>query len=90
MHGIVWWILIGFFAGVLAKAIMPGEEKEPKGCLMTILLGVAGSVIMGFIMQMLFPRGGGGGFVGTLVGATIGAILLIALMRRFWSSPKRT
>jgi uncharacterized membrane protein YeaQ/YmgE (transglycosylase-associated protein family) len=79
---IVWWIIIGFLAGVLAKAITPGTDKEPKGCLMTILLGVAGSLIVGFAVRML--GGGGGGFVATLVGATLGAIALIFLMRKFW------
>ena len=88
MH-IVWWILIGFFAGVLAKALMPGTDREPKGCLMTIVLGIVGSVVTGFIMRALFGSNGQGGFIATLVGATIGAMLLIALMRKFWATPAR-
>ena len=81
---LLWWILVGFIAGVLAKAIMPGTKHEPKGCLMTILLGIAGSVITGFLMRTLLGERGGGGFVGTIVGATLGAMLLIFLFRKFW------
>jgi uncharacterized membrane protein YeaQ/YmgE (transglycosylase-associated protein family) len=83
MH-ILWWTLIGFFAGILAKALMPGSDREPKGCLMTILLGIAGSLIVGFLMRDVFHAQGNGGFVATLVGATIGAMLLILVMRKFW------
>lgn len=80
---ILWWILIGFVAGVLAKALMPGGNKEPKGCLMTIVLGIVGSVVMGFLMDALgFQRNGG--LLPTLVGATIGACLLIFLFRKLW------
>lgn len=80
---ILWWILIGFVAGVLAKALMPGGNKEPKGCLMTIGLGIVGSVLMGFLMDALgFQRNGG--LLPSLVGATIGACLLIFLFRTLW------
>ncbi|RYG24731.1 GlsB/YeaQ/YmgE family stress response membrane protein [bacterium] len=83
MGSIIYWIIVGLIAGVLAKAIMPGSDREPKGCIMTILLGIAGSVIMGFIMQALLG-GGSGGFIGTIIGATIGAIILILAFRKFW------
>jgi uncharacterized membrane protein YeaQ/YmgE (transglycosylase-associated protein family) len=83
MH-LLWWIIVGLLAGVLAKALMPGDKHEPKGCLMTILLGVAGSVITGFLMRALLGESGGGGFIGTIVGATIGAMLLIFVFRKLW------
>jgi uncharacterized membrane protein YeaQ/YmgE (transglycosylase-associated protein family) len=51
--------------------------------LMTILLGVAGSILVGFIMDLVFG-GGGGGLIGSIIGATIGAMLLIFLFRKFW------
>jgi uncharacterized membrane protein YeaQ/YmgE (transglycosylase-associated protein family) len=63
---------------------MPGSAKEPKGCLMTIVLGVIGSLIVGFIMHTLLGDRTQGGFVATLVGATLGAMLLIFAMRKFW------
>jgi uncharacterized membrane protein YeaQ/YmgE (transglycosylase-associated protein family) len=80
---ILWYVVIGLLAGVLAKALMPGSSREPKGCLMTMLLGIAGAVVMGLIADM-FLGGGQGGFIATLVGATIGAMLLIFLARKFW------
>jgi uncharacterized membrane protein YeaQ/YmgE (transglycosylase-associated protein family) len=81
---ILYWIIIGLIAGVLAKALTPGTSKEPKGCLMTMALGIAGSVLVGFIVNT-FLGGGAGGFIPTLIGATIGAVLLILLMRKFWA-----
>jgi len=82
MH-ILYWIIVGLIAGILAKAIVPGGDREPKGCVMTILLGIAGSVIVGFIMQT-FLGGGSGNLIGTIIGATIGAIVLILAFRKFW------
>jgi uncharacterized membrane protein YeaQ/YmgE (transglycosylase-associated protein family) len=79
----IYWIVIGLLAGILAKALTPGTSREPKGCLMTILLGIAGSVIVGLIMDVMFG-GGRGGFIPTLIGATIGAMLLIFLARKLW------
>ena len=84
MHGLIWWALIGLLAGILAKALTPGAEREPKGCLMTMVLGIAGSLLVGFLMRALLGDQGQGGFIATLIGATIGAMLLIFLMRRFW------
>jgi uncharacterized membrane protein YeaQ/YmgE (transglycosylase-associated protein family) len=84
MLGLIWWVIVGLIAGILAKAITPGSDREPKGCVMTILLGIAGSVIMGFLMELLFRNDQPGGFVGTIVGATIGAIILILAFRKFW------
>lgn len=80
MH-LLWWIIVGFCAGVLAKALMPGTGKEPKGCLFTILLGIAGSVATGFLMQLAGFRGEGG-LLPTICGATIGACLLLWLSRK--------
>ena len=84
MHGLIWWVIVGLIAGVLAKALTPGSDKEPKGCIMTILLGIAGSVIVGFLMELVLGGNTRGGMIGTIVGATIGAILLILGLRKFW------
>jgi uncharacterized membrane protein YeaQ/YmgE (transglycosylase-associated protein family) len=83
MGSILYYIIVGLIAGVLAKAIMPGTSKEPKGCLMTIALGIAGAVLVGIIMDT-FLGGGSGNLIGSIIGATIGAIVLILLMRKFW------
>jgi uncharacterized membrane protein YeaQ/YmgE (transglycosylase-associated protein family) len=74
------WILFGLIAGIIAKAIMPG--KDPGGAIVTILLGIAGSLIGGFIGQRLFyGEGSGPGRFISLVFAVIGAIILLAVYR---------
>ncbi len=84
-NGIIWWIVVGGLAGILAKAISPGDKGEPKGCLLTILLGIAGSVLVGFIMQNILGTQGGGGMIGSIIGATIGALVLIFIFKKVWS-----
>ena len=84
-HGWLWWILVGLVAGILAKMLMPGNKKEPSGCIMTIVLGIAGSVIVGFVMRTFLNTPGGGGLLGSIVGATIGAMLLIFIFRKLWA-----
>jgi uncharacterized membrane protein YeaQ/YmgE (transglycosylase-associated protein family) len=79
--GLLTWMLIGLIAGALAKAFMPGNAREPQGCLLTMLLGMAGAVVMGFIAD-LFLGGGSGGLLPSIVGATLGAMFLIWLVRR--------
>ena len=85
-NGPLWWIVVGIVAGALAKGLMPGEKAEPKGCLMTMLLGIAGSVLTGLIMRALLGSEGTGWFIPSIVGATLGAMLLIFLMRKFWKT----
>jgi uncharacterized membrane protein YeaQ/YmgE (transglycosylase-associated protein family) len=71
-------LVIGFVAGGLAKLIMPG--RDPGGCLVTILLGIAGALLTSFIVKALgwYSRGQAGGFIA----ATVGAILILAVYRR--------
>jgi uncharacterized membrane protein YeaQ/YmgE (transglycosylase-associated protein family) len=70
-HGWLWWILIGLVAGAIAKAIMPG--RDPGGCLITILLGIGGAVLAGFLGQQLgwYRQGEGAGFIAAIVGAVL-------------------
>ena len=70
-HGWLWWILIGLVAGAIAKAIMPG--RDPGGCLITILLGIGGAVLAGFLGQQLnlYREGEGAGFLAAIVGAVL-------------------
>jgi uncharacterized membrane protein YeaQ/YmgE (transglycosylase-associated protein family) len=76
---ILWTILIGLAAGAVAKLIMPG--KDPGGIIITILLGIAGSVIFTYLGQFLgvYQPGETAGFFG----AVIGAIILLAIYRLF-------
>ena len=76
--GIVVWILVGLIAGVLGKLIMPGDD--PGGIIVTILIGMVGALVGGFIVQGLLGIAGGG-FIWSIIVATIGAIILLALYR---------
>ncbi|HSI97291.1 MAG TPA: GlsB/YeaQ/YmgE family stress response membrane protein [Gaiellaceae bacterium] len=49
--GIIGWIVLGLLAGLIAKAIMPGEERG--GCIVTTLLGIAGALLGGFLASIL-------------------------------------
>jgi uncharacterized membrane protein YeaQ/YmgE (transglycosylase-associated protein family) len=75
--GIIGWILFGLVAGVIAKLIMPG--KDPGGFIVTILLGIGGALLGGFIGRALGFYGEGEG-AGMLM-AIAGAFLLLAIYR---------
>ncbi len=75
---LLWFLLIGLIAGALAKWIMPGND--PGGILVTMLLGVAGAYVGGFLAGIL---GIGSGDPAGLIGAVIGAIILLWLYRLF-------
>ena len=76
-RGFIGWIIIGAVAGILGKFIMPG--KDPGGFIVTILLGIAGALLAGFIGQAVgfYSAGQGAGWIG----ATVGAIVLLAVYR---------
>jgi uncharacterized membrane protein YeaQ/YmgE (transglycosylase-associated protein family) len=83
MADILWFCVAGAIAGALAKAILPGNKFEPQGCIMTMLLGIGGSILVGTLMGV-FGMQGSGTFVGRIIGATIGAIVIVLLMRKLW------
>jgi uncharacterized membrane protein YeaQ/YmgE (transglycosylase-associated protein family) len=70
MH-ILWTIIIGFLAGLVAKLITPG--RDPSGFIITTLLGIAGAVIATYLGQAVgwYQAGEGAGFLGAIVGAVI-------------------
>jgi uncharacterized membrane protein YeaQ/YmgE (transglycosylase-associated protein family) len=72
MH-ILWLILIGFVAGVIAKFLHPGSSNEPSGFILTTLLGIAGSFVATYLGQALgwYQAGEGAGLIGAVVGAII-------------------
>lgn len=81
--GILTWLVLGLVVGVLAKFIMPG--KDPGGIFVTILIGIAGAFVGGFLGSLL-GLGDVTGFNLVSVGlATVGAIVLLALYRMFRS-----
>jgi uncharacterized membrane protein YeaQ/YmgE (transglycosylase-associated protein family) len=75
-------IILGIFAGFIARALMPG--KDPMGFFATILLGLAGALVGFFIFTELLGIGDTAMFdLGGLVGAIIGAMILLGLYRMF-------
>ena len=77
MFGLVGWIVFGLVVGVVAKLLMPG--RDPGGCIITMLIGVAGALLGGWIGRALGlygPDDAAGFFM-----AVIGAVLLLLLYR---------
>jgi uncharacterized membrane protein YeaQ/YmgE (transglycosylase-associated protein family) len=74
--GVLWTIVIGFVAGVIAKFIMPGDN-EPSGFILTTILGIVGAFVATYLGHALgwYRPGEGAGLVGAIVGAII--VLLI-------------
>jgi uncharacterized membrane protein YeaQ/YmgE (transglycosylase-associated protein family) len=68
----IWTILIGFVAGLIAKILMPGKN-EPKGFILTVLLGILGAFVARFLGQALgfYAPGEQAGFLGSIVGAIV-------------------
>jgi len=73
--GILGTIVFGLVVGAIAKFLMPG--KDPGGCIITILLGIAGSVVAAYLGQALgfYKAGEGASYIGSIIGAMI--LLLI-------------
>jgi uncharacterized membrane protein YeaQ/YmgE (transglycosylase-associated protein family) len=76
---ILWWIIIGFVVGLIARAIMPGDDN--MGIFMTAALGIAGSFLGGFISSLLFRAPAGGFHAAGFIGSLIGALILLGLVR---------
>lgn len=70
--GILWTIIIGFVAGVIAKFLMPGDN-EPSGFILTTILGIVGAFVATFIGQAIgwYGPNEGAGFIGAIVGAIV-------------------
>jgi uncharacterized membrane protein YeaQ/YmgE (transglycosylase-associated protein family) len=81
MMGLLSWIVMGLCAGALARFLAPGDDS--MGCIFTVLVGVVGAVIGGFLATLL----GFGGFRGfdlySLIVATLGAVVLLLVARLF-------
>ncbi len=79
--GIIGWIVLGLLAGVIAKAVMPGDD--PGGIVVTILLGIVGALIGGFLAGSLLGRDVNDNFfdLATWVSAIVGALIVLALYR---------
>lgn len=81
--GIIWTIIIGFVAGVIAKFLMPGDN-EPSGFILTTVLGIVGAFVATWLGQALgwYRAGEGAG----LIGSVVGAIIILAIYGFFAGS----
>jgi len=82
--GILSWIILGLVAGALAKWIMPG--RDDMGFVITILLGIAGAFVGGYLGSMLGLGTPAGLSIGSILSATAGALLLLFVYRQFKKS----
>lgn len=85
--GIIWTIIIGFIAGVVAKFIMP-RDNEPSGFILTTILGIVGAFVATYLGQALgwYSPGEGAG----LIGAVFGAIIVLFVYGLFAGRQRRS
>lgn len=83
---IIWTIVIGFVAGVIAKFIMPGDN-EPSGFILTTILGIVGAFVATYLGQALgwYRPGEGAGLIGAILGAVI-----VLFVYGFFAGRRRT
>ncbi|HEX7781300.1 MAG TPA: GlsB/YeaQ/YmgE family stress response membrane protein [Sphingobium sp.] len=76
------WIFLGLAAGVIAKLIMPG--RDPGGCVVTILLGIAGALLAGYIGRVagFYQEGESAGFIAAILGSVAILLAYRLLIRR--------
>ena len=77
--GIFGWIIVGLLAGALAGFFVPGRERY--GCLGTMLIGIAGGLLGGFLWVNVLNQDPASGWLGALVIATLGAVIVLLILR---------
>jgi uncharacterized membrane protein YeaQ/YmgE (transglycosylase-associated protein family) len=81
LYQVISWIVVGLIVGALARFIVPG--KDPMGCIATILLGVAGSFVGGFISSLIWHQEKGSYFhPAGIVLSLVGAVILVLIWRK--------
>ncbi len=83
--GIFGWIIVGLLAGALAGFFVPGRERY--GCLGTMLIGIAGGLLGGFLWVNVLNQNAASGWLGALVVATIGSIIVLLILRAIRRNP---
>jgi uncharacterized membrane protein YeaQ/YmgE (transglycosylase-associated protein family) len=79
--GILAFIVVGLVAGLLAKLVIPGDD--PGGLIVTTLIGIAGAFVGGLVVQLLGGAGVTGINIWSILVATLGAVILLAIYRLF-------
>lgn len=80
---LITYLIVGLLAGIIAKAVMPGTRDEPSGWAMTLVLGIAGAFVGGFIASALGLTAVSGGLIWSVLMAAMGSIVIIGLLRLF-------
>jgi uncharacterized membrane protein YeaQ/YmgE (transglycosylase-associated protein family) len=81
LTALLFWIVVGLIAGALAKFVMPGDD--PGGIIVTIIIGIVGAVLGGWLLGLLGIGGGAGsgGWIFSIIAGVIGAVILLAIYR---------
>jgi uncharacterized membrane protein YeaQ/YmgE (transglycosylase-associated protein family) len=77
--GILGWIIVGLVAGAIAGFFVPGEKRQ--GCLGTMLIGILGGLVGGWIWVEVLDQSPATGWLGAIVVAVLGSILVLVIMR---------
>ena len=85
--GCLSWVIFGLLAGYIAKALLPG--KDPGGIIATLLIGVCGAVLGGFLATLLGFGGVGAFNLTSLATATVGSVILLLLWRLVGGGKKK-
>jgi uncharacterized membrane protein YeaQ/YmgE (transglycosylase-associated protein family) len=86
---IVWTIIIGLVAGIIAKFLVPGSRNEPSGFILTAILGIVGAIVATYLGQAIgwYKAGEGAGLIGAVVGSVIVLLIWGAIAGRWRNEP---
>jgi uncharacterized membrane protein YeaQ/YmgE (transglycosylase-associated protein family) len=81
LSALLFWIIVGLIAGALAKFVLPGDD--PGGIIVTIIIGIVGAVLGGWLLSLLGigAGAGSGGWIFSIIAGVIGAVILLAIYR---------
>ena len=81
LSAFLFWIIVGLIAGALAKFVLPGDD--PGGIIVTIIIGIVGAVLGGWLLSLVGIGGGAGsgGWIFSIIAGVIGAVILLAIYR---------
>jgi uncharacterized membrane protein YeaQ/YmgE (transglycosylase-associated protein family) len=81
LSALLFWIIVGLIAGALAKFVLPGDD--PGGIIVTIIIGIVGAVLGGWLLSLLGIGGGAGsgGWIFSIIAGVIGAMILLGIYR---------
>ena len=81
LSALLFWIIVGLIAGALAKWAMPGDD--PGGIIVTIIIGIVGAILGGWLLSLLGigAGAGSGGWIFSIIAGVIGAVILLGIYR---------